>query len=63
MPLSASWTRGIDSAREPAVKAQADHPPQPIAIAVEKRRQRRLVAVQGTLEKDLCFVVRQIGHL
>ena len=42
---------GIDPAREPAVEPQADHPPQPVAIAVEQRGQGRLVAGQGALEK------------
>jgi len=78
MPLSASWTISlcsawsaawlalvvgrIDSAQEPAVEAQADHPPQLGTIAVEKRSQRRLVAGQGTLDENLVFVARQIDH-
>ena len=42
----------IDPAGEPAVEPQADHPPQPVAIAVEERGQRRLVAGHGALDKD-----------
>ena len=53
---------GIDPAREPAVEPQADHPPQPIAIAVEERGQGRLVAGQGALEEDLVVVCCRIGH-
>ena len=52
----------IDPAGEPAVEPQADHPPEPLAIAVEERGQRRLVAGQGAAEEKIRVVARRIGH-
>jgi hypothetical protein len=53
---------GIDPAREPAVEPQADHPAEPLAMAVEERGQRRLIAGQGAAEEKIRVVARRIGH-
>ena len=41
----------IDPAGEPAVQPQADHPAEPLAMAVEERGQGRLIAGQGAAEE------------
>ena len=52
----------IDPAREPAVEPQADHPPQPVAIAVEERGEGRLITGQGAAEEKTRVVAHRIGH-
>jgi hypothetical protein len=54
--------RGIDSARESPVEPQPDHPPEPIAIAVEERSRGLLVAGQGALEEKVRVVNYRIAH-
>ena len=56
------YVGGVDPAREPVVQPQADHPPQPIAIAVEERSQGRLVAGQSAQDEVDLGVVGRIGH-
>jgi hypothetical protein len=52
----------IVPAGEPAVQPQADHPAEPLAMAVEERGQRRLIAGQGATEEKIRVVAHRIGH-
>jgi hypothetical protein len=56
---------GIDPALEPAVQTQGDHPPQPVAVAVEQGPPRLRVTRCGTAEQPahLAGIVgRCVGH-
>ena len=44
---------GIDPTREAAVEPEPDQPPQPVALGVEHRGERGLVAAHGTGQKDV----------
>ena len=52
---------GVDPAREPAVEAEADHPPQPLAVAVEQLGQGRLVA-GASAGQEVVGLARIAGH-
>ena len=52
---------GVEPALEPRVHAQLDHPPQPVAVALEQVRQRLAVAAAEPLD-ELAGVGRIVRH-
>ena len=51
---------GVDAPLEPPIEPQADHPPQPVAVPVEKLGQRGRIAGFGTADQVVGFT--RCGH-